>query len=155
MLLSCLRSWEAPIAICLWSIGCREFLLKGSKCKAPASCGQSSSPFQKAFLPDAPIRKSSDRRSVGYSVPFFSFLFPLLTEIILLEKKWVSVTAVNSSPCSGRLGLCSTLFILQLMKVAVNQASANRAQSVTNISTRKCPGERLLLWNRCRTGKCS
>ena len=42
--------------------------------------------FQKASLADTPIKQSGDRRSVGHSVPFFSFLFTLLTEMILLAK---------------------------------------------------------------------
>lgn len=86
----CFSVWDLgrlPLLSVSGAIEYRVFLLKGSKCKATARYGQFSSLFSESFPPpDTPIRKSGDRRSVGHSVPFYSFLFPLLPEIILLAK---------------------------------------------------------------------
>lgn len=80
--------------------------------------------WKAALFPDTPVEQLGSRRSLGHSLPLLSFLFPLLTEMILLANS-VSVAAVNSSPCSGRLDLSQTLFTVQLKKVATNQASGN------------------------------
>lgn len=62
------------------------FFSRAANVKLLQDMGNSPARFQKASLPDTPIKQSGDRRSVGHSVPFFSFLFHLLTEMILLAK---------------------------------------------------------------------
>lgn len=62
------------------------FFSRAANVKILQDTGKSPTCFQKASLPDTPIKQSGDRRSVGHSVPFFSFLFCLLTEMILLAK---------------------------------------------------------------------
>lgn len=79
------------------------FFARAANIKLLQDMGKCPAHFWKAALfPGTPVEQLGSRRSLGHSVPLLSFLFPLSTEVSLLANS-VSVTAVNSSPCSMRL----------------------------------------------------
>lgn len=63
------------------------FFSRAANVKLLQDMGNSPACFQKAFLPDMLIKQSGNRRSAEHSVPFFSFLFLLLTEMKFLLAK--------------------------------------------------------------------